>query len=167
MSAEHIYERSNKAAREVDPLVLASALDHIAKTAAKSRSQTRRIRWIELRATMALEGREYRDIDVDLPKSPGRSPERMSLEIGALKKTNAMLLEALEWREQFEPREGEDSNDRFERVAAAFYRDTGYLRPGKDCLMHSPEERQEAWDAWMEAGRARVRAAIAAARGAA
>lgn len=76
--ATHIYERANNAANAVDPMVLASALDHIAKTAAKSRSQTRRIRWIELRATYALEGREYRDIDVDLPKDAGaKTPEKL------------------------------------------------------------------------------------------
>lgn len=71
------------------------------------------------------------------------------------------LLEALVWREQFERRAGEDSNDLFERVAANFRRETGFLRPGKDCRVHSYEERQDAWEAWMEAGRARVRAAIA------
>lgn len=74
----HIYERANTAAAMVDPMELASALDHIAKTAAKSRSQTRRLRWIEMRATYALEGREYRDTDVDLPKSAGpNTPERL------------------------------------------------------------------------------------------
>lgn len=72
MSAAPIYPRSDKAARTVDPMVLAQALDHIAATAAKSRSQTRRIRWIEQRAVFALEGREYRDIDVDLPKDAGQ-----------------------------------------------------------------------------------------------
>lgn len=71
MSAEHCYQRADKAARTVDPMILASALDHIARSAAKSRSQTRRIRWIEQRALIALRGQEYRDIDLDLPKSAG------------------------------------------------------------------------------------------------
>lgn len=71
------------------------------------------------------------------------------------------LLEALQWREQFERRPGEDANDTFERVAEVFRRETGYLRPGKDCRIDSHEVRSAAWDAWMEAGRARVRAAIA------
>ena len=34
---------------------LAQALDHIAKSAAKSRTSTRRLRWIEQRAIFALE----------------------------------------------------------------------------------------------------------------
>jgi hypothetical protein len=76
------------------------------------------------------------------------------------------LLEALQWREQFEPREGEDSNERFERIAAVFYRETGFLRPGKDCRVNSHEERQEAWDAWMQRGRDACRVAIAKAKGA-
>jgi len=75
------------------------------------------------------------------------------------------LLAALVWREQFEPREGEDVNARFERVAEAFHRDTGYLRPGKDCRLNSLEDQQAAWDAWMEAGRSQARAAVAKATG--
>lgn len=71
MPIEHAYPRADKAAREVDPMILAMALDHIAKSAARSRSQTRRLRWIERRALIALDGREYRDTDFDLPKSPG------------------------------------------------------------------------------------------------
>lgn len=67
----HVHERAFAAARSVDPLLMAQALDHIAHTAARSRSQTRRLRWIEQRALIALAGREYRDIDVDLPKSAG------------------------------------------------------------------------------------------------
>lgn len=73
----HEYPRAYKAATEVDPLILAQALDHIARTAAKSRSQTRRTRWIEQRALLALRGAEYRDIDVDLPKSAGDTPEKL------------------------------------------------------------------------------------------
>ncbi len=94
MSAEHIYERANTAAVQVDPLILASALDHIAKTAAKSRSQTRRIRWIEQRALIALEGREYRDIDVDLPKTAGDTAQRMKWQRDMLKRANRNLIEA-------------------------------------------------------------------------
>ena len=71
MSAGHIYQRANEAACNVDPYLLSSALDHIARSAAKSRSQTRRIRWIQARAEIALRGEEYRDIDLDLPKSAG------------------------------------------------------------------------------------------------
>ncbi|RYF07990.1 MAG: hypothetical protein EOO31_04415 [Comamonadaceae bacterium] len=77
------------------------------------------------------------------------------------------LLEALVWREQFERRPGEDSNETFERIGEVFHRETGYLRPGKDCCFNPHEIRQQAWDEWMNAGRAKVRAAIAKATGAA
>jgi hypothetical protein len=75
------------------------------------------------------------------------------------------LLAALVWREQFERRQGESSVDQFERVAENFHRETGILRPGKDCVLHSYEDRQAAWDAWMAVGLERVRAAIARATG--
>lgn len=69
--------------------------------------------------------------------------------------------DALVWREQFDPRDGESDHDRFERVAEAFHRATGYVRPGKDCRMYSPEERMAVWNEWIEEGYAMVRAAIA------
>jgi hypothetical protein len=75
------------------------------------------------------------------------------------------MLEALQWREQFEPRQGEDANECFERIAEVFQRETGHLRPGKDCVFEPYEIRQAAWDTWMEAGRTRVRIAIAKATG--
>ncbi len=85
MSATPIFPRADKAAREVDPMLLAQALDHIAKSAAKSRTSTRRMRWIEQRAIFALEGREYRDTDLDLPKdAPGTSIERNARRIAYL-----------------------------------------------------------------------------------
>lgn len=46
-----------------------NALDHIARTARKSRTSTRRLRWIEERANDALAGRPY--TPVDLPKDGG------------------------------------------------------------------------------------------------
>ncbi len=78
MSIVAEYPRADYAANNVDPMVMAQALDHIAKASAVSRSQTRRIRWIQLRAETALAGREYRDIDVDLPKKvSGDTQERI------------------------------------------------------------------------------------------
>lgn len=78
MSAIAEYPRADFAANNVDPMVMANALDHIAKTAKASRSQTRRIRWIQLRAEMALSGNEYRDIDIDLPRKVNSdTPEKM------------------------------------------------------------------------------------------
>ncbi|NDZ11521.1 hypothetical protein C7T35_01255 [Variovorax sp. WS11] len=67
----HEFPRAYEAATKVDPLILDQALDHIARTAARSRSQTRRLRWIEQRALIALRGDEFRDLDIELPKSAG------------------------------------------------------------------------------------------------
>lgn len=67
----HEYPRAYEAATKVDPLILAMALDHIARTAARSRSMTRRLRWIEQRALIALRGEEFRDSDIELPKNAG------------------------------------------------------------------------------------------------
>ena len=48
----------------------------------------------------------------------------------------------------------EDVLERFERIAAEFYRDTGYLAPGKDqpaamCGTPTLEERTAAFKAWL------------------
>lgn len=68
---EHAFPRAYDAARKVDPMILATALDHIAKTADRSRSQSRRVRWIKARAESALAGNDCADAGVDLPKSMG------------------------------------------------------------------------------------------------
>ncbi len=47
-------------------------------------------------------------------------------------------------------REDEDANTCFERIASWFYKETGYLRPGKDCRIHSYEERQAVWEPWIK-----------------
>ncbi|MDM0054069.1 hypothetical protein [Variovorax fucosicus] len=96
---QHAHPRAFEAATTVDPMILATALDHIAGTAAKSRSQTRRLRWIEQRALFALRGTEYRDIDLDLPKSAGpdtaeRLQRRMAYHI-AIKHAHAEALRQL------------------------------------------------------------------------
>lgn len=78
MSVTHVYERADNAARNVDPMMLAMALDHIAKSAARSHSQTRRIRWIQTRAEFALAGREYKDVEVDLPKHIEVTAEKLN-----------------------------------------------------------------------------------------
>ena len=92
------HERANAAAANVDPMILAHALDHIARSAANSRSQTRRLRWIVRRAEVALRGDEYRDIDHDLPKRPpGLTHEkvvrRMSFHIAIKHQLLAALLD--------------------------------------------------------------------------
>lgn len=55
--------------------ILRNALDHIRKACQQSRSQTRRIRWIENRAEIALAGEEYSDNMFNLPKKS--TPETM------------------------------------------------------------------------------------------
>lgn len=77
------------------------------------------------------------------------------------------LLIALQGVDIFFNRPGEDSMDAFERVAAVFRKETGYLRPGKDCVIHSPEDRRAAWEKWVEEKLEARRAAIAKATGAA
>lgn len=59
----------------------------------------------------------------------------------------------------------EGSTERFERIADTFRRETGYLRPGKDCRLHSDEEREAQWDKWHAARITAARAALAKARG--
>lgn len=56
-----------------------------------------------------------------------------------------LLQKIQDWR----GRPGEDSNQIFERIAEDFLKDTGFLRPGKDCQRHSREERNEVWEKWI------------------
>lgn len=75
---------------------LLGALDHIAKTAALSRTSTRRLRWIEARARGALDGRPYSDLDIDLPKSGGpNTVEKLNKRIAYLRHQRADMLDAL------------------------------------------------------------------------
>lgn len=91
------FPRAYEAATSVDPMVLAQALDHIARTAARSRSQTRRIRWIEQRALFALRGQEYRDIDLELPKYAGpNTNEKLQRRMAYHIAVKHQLLEALQ-----------------------------------------------------------------------
>lgn len=75
------------------------------------------------------------------------------------------LLSALRGLEMLFMRPGEGSLEHFERVGDAFYHDTGYLRPGKDSMVHDPEEREVMWNKWREGKLASARAAIAKATG--
>ena len=56
-----------------DAELLRAALDHIAKTAAGSRTSTRRLRWIEQRARWALEGKQYDREAFDMPTVPSQA----------------------------------------------------------------------------------------------
>ena len=75
------------------------------------------------------------------------------------------LLEALKGLMVFYKAANEDSFVRFERLADEFKAETGYIRPGKDCVRDSPEERERAWNEWVDAKIDRARAAIAKAEG--
>lgn len=95
MSAD--FKRSDDAAANVSPKILADALDHIARTAANSRSLPRRIRWIQARAEGALAGDPNAADSLDLPKSAGPdTPERLQKRIEHLKRMNGELLAALQ-----------------------------------------------------------------------
>lgn len=62
--------------------LMRSALDHIARTARKSRTSTRRLRWIEQRAELAIAGEPYSNDSFDLPKDAGpETQERLKLEL--------------------------------------------------------------------------------------
>lgn len=66
-------------------------------------------------------------------------------------------------------RPGESSIDHYERIAAAFRRDTGMLAPGKDQPAAAGgagfQERFDAYDAWFVAKGNRIAAALAALQG--
>lgn len=91
-------------------LMMRDALDHITKTAANSRTSTRRIRWIELRAHMAINGEVYSDASFSLPKDGGENTvKRLKLKLKhitrALNGTKSALLIFME-----RVAEPEDSN---------------------------------------------------------
>ena len=58
---------------------------------------------------------------------------------------------------------GDNALENWENVAAEFYRDTGFLRPGKsyppECYV-DPEEQRAAWNTWVKARALRTAAAI-------
>lgn len=62
--------------------------------------------------------------------------------------------------------EGDESgNDAFERIASEFKKDTGFLRPGKDCVLDSREVRQAEYHKWMRGKVDAATSAIAKATG--
>lgn len=69
-----------------DATHLRIALDHIRKTATQSRTQSRRLRWIEQRAIWALEGRPYDNSQFDLPKDSATSAVKAELKATRLRK---------------------------------------------------------------------------------
>tara|TARA_R110000868_G_scaffold53537_2_gene167914 strand:+ start:880 stop:1140 length:261 start_codon:yes stop_codon:yes gene_type:complete len=58
---------------------------------------------------------------------------------------------------------GDNALEHWENVAEEFYRDTGFLRPGKSYPCEScvdEEEQRAAWDKWVRARAACIAAAI-------
>jgi hypothetical protein len=76
-------------AREIE--LVRDALDHIARTCTQSRTQTRRLRWINYRANTALEGKPYDEKLIDLPKNGDQQAIKAELKIKALKAELAAL----------------------------------------------------------------------------
>ena len=68
---------------------------------------------------------------------------------------------ALEFYTMFEDRPDEDPNEKFERIGKVFFKETRYLRPGKDCRLHSNEERQAVWDRWRDGKAVRAKDILA------
>ena len=69
--------------------------------------------------------------------------------------------EAVEFYTMFEDRPDEDPNEKFERIGKVFFKETSYLRPGKDCILHSNEERQAVWDRWRDGKAVRAQDSLA------
>lgn len=74
-------QRDEGLAREAE---LRDALDHIAKTCGQSRTDSRRLRWIEYRANTALEGKPYDNSLIDLPKNGERNSAMLRARIDTL-----------------------------------------------------------------------------------
>lgn len=91
--------------------------------------------------------------------------EHVERETAALRARLDVALEAVESLAMFFSQDGGTANERFERVAAAYYRDTGMLAPGKDAAMcedFTPEQRREAYAQWVSARVADARAVLEA-----
>ena len=85
--------------------------------------------------------------------------DRLSLE---LDEARSLLADLRDWHAHTD----EDANEVFERIGEAFYRDTGWLRPGKSESperAHDPEERRRKFHEWCQRQHAalteRIRAA--------
>lgn len=61
-----------------------------------------------------------------------------------------LLTEALSDILRLMKRKDESSMDYFERIAEWHYKETGILRPGKDSVIHSPEEQEKSYNEWVQ-----------------
>lgn len=87
--------------KQVDPAyveTLVDALDHIARVCRGSRTQTRRIRWIEMRARCAIEGgQDWREAEI-----PKTDPTLEALR-GMIEGIYPVARMAIKFLEQYEP----------------------------------------------------------------
>ena len=72
----------------------------------------------------------------------------------------AKLREAVLWTTAMFKYPDEGALEAFERVGDLFFRETGYLRPGKSCLIHDHDVRQAAFDEWFAGKLAAARALV-------
>ena len=92
---------------------------------------------------------------------------RLEAELERVRGERDGLREPLEGLIELHARPGEYSAEAWERIAEAFYRETGMLAPGKDqpaamCGTPTGEERREAYDAWLRGRTERAVAALSA-----
>jgi len=72
---------------------LIDALDHISRTAKASATQTRRLRWIAHRADSAIQGEDWRDIDLPKKKEFSDREKLQRAKIQTLEQRNRELEE--------------------------------------------------------------------------
>lgn len=87
-NAQDILADARAASPQATATQLRDALEHITQTAKRSREQSRRLRWIEIRAQCALDGTDdWRNID--LPKNGERVRRRLEARIAELERDKA------------------------------------------------------------------------------
>jgi len=108
----------------------------------------------------------HRDRWHDRYRADGNHVE-LARQLAAVTAERDALRSALLGVEELHFREGENANARFERIGEVFYRETGYLRPGKSESPHTwhpgkDEEREAAFTDWTKKRINAARAALAA-----
>lgn len=86
---ELLQAKVDEQAREI--VLVRDALDHIARTCTQSRTQTRRLRWINYRANTALEGKPYDPKLLDIPVDGEQQAIKAELKLKALQSELAAL----------------------------------------------------------------------------
>ena len=87
---------------QMDISDLSDALDHISRVALKSATLTRRLRWIAGRADCALNGTDWKDLDLPRVRSNTTREYKLESEIAELKTKVANLeaqLDVARWRQ--------------------------------------------------------------------